>query len=186
MIDLTDSKWQELHFLIEQNQFYRWIFYTLNWGQYGKDKIKQYLFAYQELTGESFFRLFWNKKDDGLHSIFSKLAELELICPLDLLEEYLTEFRSDREQADEKWKIMAGYLKTYMEGLQTPKAAEMLFRIAEEIGISDEGLFAVEALLLESVRMVPERRSEKGIPGNFRDRPEKGDGEPAENISDRG
>ena len=30
----------------------------------------------------------------------------------------------------------------------------MLFRIAEEIGISDEGLFAVEALLLESVRMV--------------------------------
>ena len=112
MIDLTDSKWQELHFLIEQNQFYRWIFYTLNWGQYGKDKIKQYLFAYQELTGESFFRLFWNKKDDGLHSIFSKLAELELICPLDLLEEYLTEFRSDREQADEKWKIMAGYLKT--------------------------------------------------------------------------
>jgi len=165
MIDLTDPKWQELYFLIEQNQFYRWIFYTLNWGRYGKDKIKQYLFAYQELTGESFFRLFWNKRDDGLDSIFSKLAELELLCPLKLLEDYLTEFRSDQEQTDEKWKFMAGYLKTYMEGLQTPKAAEMLFRIAEEIGISDEGLFAVEALLLESVRMVAGHR--RGYYGNY-------------------
>ena len=59
----------------------------------------------------------------------------------------------DQEQADKKWENMADYLKTYMKGLQTPKSVEMLFLAAEEIGISDQGVFAVEDLLLESVGM---------------------------------
>ena len=123
------------------------------WEQYGKDKMEQYLSAYQDLTGKSFFKHFWSKEDYDLYDIFSWLAELELLCPLSLLEEYLSECSSGREQADEKWVFMAKYLITYMKGLQTPKAVEMLFRIVEEIGISDKGLFGVEDLLLESVRM---------------------------------
>ena len=123
------------------------------WEQYGKDKMEQYLSAYQDLTGKSFFKHFWSKEDYDLYDIFSWLAELELLCPLSLLEEYLSECSSGREQADEKWVFMAKYLITYMKGLQTPKAVEMLFRIVEEIGISDKGLFGVEDLLLESVSL---------------------------------
>lgn len=152
-IDLTDPKWQELYFRIDENSFRRWIFEALSLEQYGKEKMEQYLSVYQELTGESFLKYFWNMKNYHLNCIFSKMAELEMICPLSLLKEYLSERRSDQEQTDKKWENMADYLKTYMEGLQTPKAVEMLFLTAEEIGISDQGLFAVEDLLLESVGM---------------------------------
>lgn len=152
-IDLTDTGWQELYFRIDENLFIRWIFETLSEAQYGKEKMEQYFAAYQELTGESFLNHFWNKKNYNLNRIFVKLAEMEILCPLSLLNEYLSERRSDQEQADQKWENIADYLKTYMKGLQTPKAVEMLFRIAEEIGISDRGLFAVEDLLLESVGM---------------------------------
>ena len=152
-IDLTDPKWQELYFRIDENSFRRWIFEALSLEQYGKEKMEQYLSVYQELTGESFLKYFWNMGNYHLNCIFSKMAELEMICPLSLLKEYLSERRSDQEQTDKKWENMADYLKTYMEGLQTPKAVEMLFLTAEEIGISDQGLFAVEDLLLESVGM---------------------------------
>ena len=112
--------------------------------------MEQYLLAYQELTGESFLNHFWDKKEYRLNYIFSKLAELELQCPLSLLKEYLSECHSDQERTDKKWECMANHLKFYMKGLQTPKAVEMLFQAADEIGISDKGLFAIEDLLLES------------------------------------
>lgn len=152
-IDLTDTKWQELYFRIDENSFRRWVFETLSMERYGKEKMEQYLSVYQELTGESFLKHFWKLENYHLNDIFFTLAELEMICPLSLLREYLSERRSDKEQADQKWKNMADYLKTYMKGLQTPKAVEMLFLTAEEIGISDQGLFAVEDLLLESAGM---------------------------------
>lgn len=152
-IDLTDPGWQELYFRIDENLFIRWIFETLSEAQYGKEKMEQYFAVYQELTGESFLNHFWNKKNYNLNRIFAKMAEMDILCPLSLLNEYLSERRSDQEQTDKKWENMADYLKTYMKGLQTPKAAEMLFLTAEEIGISDQGLFAVEDLLLESVGM---------------------------------
>lgn len=150
-IHLTDTKWQELYFRIDENSFRRWVFETLSMERYGKEKMEQYLSVYQELTGESFLKHFWKLENYHLNDIFSTLAELEMICPLSLLREYLSERRSDKEQADQKWKNMADYLKTYMKGLQTPKAVEMLFLTAEEIGISGQGLFAVEDLLLEGI-----------------------------------
>ncbi len=115
--------------------------------------MEQYLSVYGELTGESFLNHFWNKKNYALNRIFSKLAELELLDPLKLLKEYLSEYRCDKEKADKKWECMAAHLMAYMKGVQTPKAAEMLFQIVEETGISDKGLFAVEDLLLESFGM---------------------------------
>lgn len=152
-IDLTDSKWKELYFRIDENRFIRWVFETLSQEQYGKEKMEQYFSVYQELTGESFLNHFWKEKNYHLNCIFMKLTELGMLCPIDLLKEYLSECRSDQEQADKKWENMADYLKTYMKGLQTPKSVEMLFLAAEEIGISDQGVFAVEDLLLESVGM---------------------------------
>ena len=149
-IDLTDSRWQELYSLIGKDKFRTWVFRTLSQKQYGKEKMEQYLSAYQELTGGSFLNHFWNMENYNLNGIFSKLAEMEMLCPLCLLKEYLSECQSNQEQADKKWEFMADYLKAYMKGLQTPKAVEMLFWIAEEIGISDKGLVAAEDLLFES------------------------------------
>ena len=152
-IDLTDPRWQELYFLIDENRFIRWVFETLSYETYGKEKMEQYLSIYRELTGESFLNHFWNKKNYALNRIFSKLAELELLDPFKLLKEYLSEYHCDKEKADKKWECMADHLMAYMKGVQTPKAAEMLFQIVEETGISDKGLFAVEGLLLESFGM---------------------------------
>lgn len=152
-IALTDPRWQELYFLIDENRFIRWVFETLSHETYGKEKMEQYLSIYRELTGESFLNHFWNKKNYALNRIFSKLVELELLDPLKLLKEYLSEYHCDKEKADKKWECMADHLMAYMKGVQTPKAAEILFQIVEETGISDKGLFAVEDLLLESFGM---------------------------------
>lgn len=152
-IDLTDPKWQELYFRIDEDRFIRWVFETLSHEQYGKEKMEQYLSVYQKLTGERFWNHFWKEKNYYLNCIFMKLAELEMLCPLNLLKEYLAERRFDQEQADKKWENMVEYLKIYMKGLQTPKAVEMLFQASDETGISNQGVFGLEDLLMDSVGM---------------------------------
>lgn len=151
LIDLTDTKWQELYSLIERDSFDKWVFKTLCKKPYTKEEIKRYVSVYENLTGKAFYQHFWNTKRYDLYTVFSKMSELELVHPLALLEEYLKEHQSNREQADKKWKVMADYLNSYMKGLQTPKALAMLFRLEKAFGTSSDGLFSIEELLWDSL-----------------------------------
>lgn len=150
-IDLTDAKWQELYSLIERDSFDKWVFKTLGRKPYTKEEIQRYVSVYENLTGMAFYQHFWNTKRYDLYTVFGRLAELELVHPLALLEEYLKECQSNQEQADKKWQVMADYLNSYMKGLQTPEALEMLFRLEKAFGTSSHGLFSIEELLCDSL-----------------------------------
>lgn len=150
LIDLTDAKWQELYSLIERDSFDKWVFKTLGRKPYTKEEIQRYVSVYENLTGSAFYQHFWNTKRYDLYTVFGRLAELELVHPLALLEEYLKECQSNQEQADKKWQVMADYLNSYMKGLQTPEALEMLFRLEKAFGTSSHRLFSIEELLCDS------------------------------------
>lgn len=149
-IDLTDVRWQELYSRIGRSCFDRWVLNTLERRKYTKDELKSYLSVYQELTGEPFFQHFWRQTRYELRSIFGRFAELELVHPLALLEEYLAEFQADKEQTLKKWEHMAEYLKSFMKGMQTPEAVEMLFQIEQAFRISADQMFSLEELLWDS------------------------------------
>ena len=147
LIDLTEPKWQGLYPLLERKCFDKWVFQTLKRKPYTKDEIKAYLSAYKNLTGEEFFTHFWNSAGTDLRQIFQRLAELELVHPVSLLEEYLEEDKGGNREACQKWGFMAEHLKAYMEGLKTPEAVEMLFRMERASGISRDTLLPMEELL---------------------------------------
>ncbi len=147
LIDLTEPKWQGLYTLLERKCFDKWVFQTLKRKPYTKDEIKAYLSAYKNLTGEEFFTHFWNSAGTDLSRIFQRLAELELVHPVFLLEEYLEEDKGGNREACQKWGFMAEHLKAYMEGLKTPEAVEMLFRMEKASGISRDTLLPMEELL---------------------------------------
>lgn len=147
LIDLTEPKWQGLYPLLERERFDKWVFQTLWKKAYTKDEIKAYLAVYKNLTGEEFSTHFWNSAETELRRIFQRLAELELIHPLSLLEEYLEEDTSGGRKAGQKWCFMAEHLKAYMEGLKTPTAVEMLFRMERVSDFSEHDLLPMEVLL---------------------------------------
>jgi hypothetical protein len=63
------------------------------------------------------------------------------------LEEYLEEDRDSDRKAGQKWCFMAEHLKAYMEGLKTPTAVEMLFRMERASDFSKHDLLPMEELL---------------------------------------
>ncbi len=99
LIDLTDSKWQELYSLIDREIFDRWVIVTLKVKTYTKDQMEQYLQVYQALTKEDFYQNFWKVEDSDLKLIFRKLAALGLVHPPALLRSYLEEYQSNADEA---------------------------------------------------------------------------------------
>lgn len=150
-IDLTDSKWHALYSMIDRIYFDRWVRNTLAKKKYTKDELKYYLSVYQDLTGESFYSQFWKPAQYEFHLIFRKFAELELVHPIQLLEECLAECQADERRAYKKWKHMAEYLKSFMEGMQTMEAVEMLFKIEKASKKNPVNkLFSLEKLLWDN------------------------------------
>lgn len=124
-IDLTDSKWDSLFEWMERKKFDRYVTETLYGKPYTKKEVHLFLERYESITGAPFEGNFWKDKSPLQQRVFNKLAEIELLSPPELLENYIKEYKDSSKKACEKWGIMSSYLNDYMTGISLPQCQVM-------------------------------------------------------------
>lgn len=136
-IDLVDSTWGSLYKWLGEADFEECVCITLNNKDYSKQEIEIYLSHYQEITGKNYITHFWQEKEYKMRGIFEKLVEMEIIVPIMLIQEFLKDYRGEKEVAEQKWKSMSYYLEHYMMQIRDENAFKMIQMLTDEFGVSD-------------------------------------------------
>lgn len=125
-LDLTDTRWDPLYHWLEKEMFDWLITKTICGMGYTDEELRHFLYRYEALTGEEYACIFWaQQRDKVLDGAFSRLAEANILNPVDLMEEYVKQIE-DNKEIEEKWKNMFSYLLEYMEGIGSYEAFQML------------------------------------------------------------
>lgn len=136
-LDMSNQKWNQIYSWLPKNEYDQCLAVTLELEENEK-KVREILHHYQELTGEDYTKRFWRSYAWWDKSLFLHLCERHALKPVEMMQQFLTEYRKDAQAAYEKWKQIGQYLQDYMEHLQTHEAYAMLELLIEEAGISDE------------------------------------------------
>ena len=151
-IDLVDPTWGSLYKQMSEADFEECVCITLNNKDYSKQEIETYLSHYQEITGKNYITHFWQEKGYEMRGIFEKLAEMGIIDPVMLIQEFLKDYRREKEIAEQKWESISYYLKHYMLQMRDEKAFKMMQLLIDELGVSDVcALFPLMRIIGESL-----------------------------------
>lgn len=147
-IDLTERKWDALYGWLEEDEFIGQVVKTLDNKEYGGTEMRRYLAHYQQITGKDFLDCLWVEKRYCPYTVFGRLERCAIVQPETLLSEFLEEYHLDQEKANRKWEKMAGYLRTYVEKMESEEAYHMLGQLVGEFGVfGSHPLFPVKEML---------------------------------------
>ena len=91
---------------------------------------------YQELTGEDLRQIFWKSSWYPLSVLFGKLASNGEIDALQIVKEYLEDYKTLQEgERKEKWNDMLSNLKDYIFSLENRDSFEIIQYVDQNCGI---------------------------------------------------
>ena len=135
-INLLEPKWDALKDLLTEQEYQQQVCRTLAEIKYTGDELRQCLVHYQELTGEDLRQIFWKSSWYPLSVLFGKLASNGEIDALQIVKEYLEDYKTLQEgERKEKWNDMLSNLKDYIFSLENRDSFEIIQYVDQNCGI---------------------------------------------------
>lgn len=135
-INLLEPKWDALKNLLTEQEYQRQVCRTLAETKYTVEDLRRCLKHYQELMGEDLRQIFWKSSQYPLSVLFGKLAQNREIDALQIVKEYLEDYKILPEgERVQKWKEMLSNIKDYAFSLESRDSFEIFQAVDQSVGI---------------------------------------------------